>query len=378
MIKANPPRRTTAWRRFLLGTIATGLGALLPLLLAEALLRFLPVTEPAYAQPVNDRMPYRHFLPNRDVTFSKGWNFAITTRKHINNYGFVSDSDFTRDGVRPLVTVIGDSFVEAWEVPHDQTMHGLLAARVAGRGRVYGIGVSGSPLSQYLAYAAMARDEFTPDGMVFVIIANDFDESLRKYKQDPGFYYFAAGNGGLALERIDHPGQSRAVALASRSSLAMYLRYTVGFDLGRVRNFLNKGANAPGQFVANVAAEVSAERIADSKAAIAAFLDQLPARSGLPPDKILFVVDAIRPQLYTPGELARADGSYFGQMRRHFMEHARSAGFEVIDMTPAFAAAWARDGQRFEFPNDNHWNPLGHRIVADQIARSSVFEKAMN
>jgi hypothetical protein len=47
MIKANPPRRTTAWRRFLLGTIATGLGALLPLLLAEALLRFLPVTEPA-------------------------------------------------------------------------------------------------------------------------------------------------------------------------------------------------------------------------------------------------------------------------------------------------------------------------------------------
>jgi hypothetical protein len=370
MIRAGGVQGPTGLRRFLLGIIAAGLGVLAPLLLSEALLRFLPVTEPAYAQPVNAGMPYRHFLPDRDVTFSKGWNFAIATRKHINNYGFASDTDFARDGDRPLLTVIGDSFVEAWEVPNSETLHGLLAARVAGRGRVYGIGVSGSPLSQYLAYAEMARDEFAPEGMVFVIIANDFDESLKKYKQDPGFHYFAARGDELVLERIDHPGQSRAVALASQSSLAMYIRYTVGFDLRRVRHLLDR---REGAFVSNVAADASATRVADSAAAITAFLRELPVRSGLPPEKILFIVDAIRPQLYTPGELEKADDSYFGQMRRLFMAQAGSAGFEVIDMTPAFATAFARDGQRFEFPNDNHWNPLGHSFVAEQIAASTLF-----
>lgn len=368
--------RETKQRRFLLGSITASAGVLAPLLLAEVVLRFLPVTEPVYAQPVNAGAPYRHFLPDRDVTYSKGWNFSITSRKHINNLGFASDSDFVRDGLRPLITVIGDSFVEAWEVPNPQTMHGLLGARVAGRGRVYGIGVSGSPLSQYLAYAEMARDEFSPDGMVFVIIANDFDESLLKYKRAPGFHYFVMREGALELERIDHPGQSALVKAASRSALVRYMRYTVGFDLARVRDVLGPGAAAPGQFVGNVAADVSAGRVTDSKAAIATFLGQLPARSGLPADRIMFVVDAIRPQLYTPGELALAERSFFGQMRTHFMEQASSAGFEVIDMTPAFISAWARDGRRFEFPNDNHWNPLGHSVVAEQIAASTLFSTA--
>jgi hypothetical protein len=62
-------------------------------------------------------------------------------------------------------------------------------------------------------------------------------------------------------------------------------------------------------------------------------------------------------------------------MRRHFMQQAAAGGFEVVDMTPAFAAAFARDGQRFDFPHDNHWNALGHGIVADQIAASRLYRR---
>ncbi|MBL8202138.1 MAG: hypothetical protein JNK40_14310 [Chromatiales bacterium] len=362
-------------RRFLLGALAAALGTLVPLLLVEVALHFLPVTEPAYAQPVNARMPYLHFLPDRDVTWSSGWRFSIVTRKHVNNYGFTSDVDFVRDRASPLLTVIGDSYVEAWQVPNALTMHGLLAERLAGRGRVYGIGFSGSPLSQYLAYAELAHRDFAPDAMAFVIIGNDFDESLRKYKQQPGYHYFTEQDGELVLERIDYPGQSRAVALASRSRLAMYLRYTIGFDFRRVASRLRSLADAPTRFVGNVAADASAERIADSKAAIAAFLDQLPERSGLPPQRILFVLDAIRPELYTPADGARAEASYFGQMRRHFLTQARAGGFEVIDLAPAFAAAHALDGTRFEFPTDNHWNARGHAVVAGEIARSAVWSR---
>lgn len=371
-------RPLTQKRIFLFGLIATGAGAMVPLLLAEALLHYMPVTEPAYAQPVNSQTPYLHFLPNRDVTYSHGWRFSIVTRKHVNNYGFASDADFVRDDTSPLLTVIGDSFVEAWQVPNAETMHGLLGARVAGHGRVYGIGFSGSPLSQYLAYAEMAHKDFAPDGMVFVIVGNDFDESLLKYKQQAGYHYFADHDGSLQLERLDHPGQSTAVALASRSRLAMYIRHTIGFDLRKFAGFATDNDDLATRFAGNVAADASAERIEDSKAAIAAFLAQLPERSGLPPARVLFVVDAIRPQLYNPAEMAQAETSYFGRMRRHFIAEARGTGFEVVDMTGAFLAAYAQDGRKFEFPTDNHWNALGHSIVADEIARSAVFSTTLH
>ena len=82
----------------------------------------------------------------------------------------------------PLLAIIGDSYVEAAQVANRKSMHGLLASRFDGKGRIYGLGYSGAPLSQYLAFADFARNEFKPDAMAFVIIGNDFDESLLKYK----------------------------------------------------------------------------------------------------------------------------------------------------------------------------------------------------
>ena len=194
--------------------------------------------------------------------------------------------------------------MEAWQVPNDRTLQSLLAARVAGRGRVYGIGFSGSPLSQYLAYADMARKEFAPDGMAFVIVGNDFDESLLKYKQEPGYHYFAERERRARARTDRSPGQSwRWRSPASRASRCT-CRYTVGINLRRViASFVGRRTARP--FVGNVAAEASAERIADSDAGHRRISRELPARSGLLPENILFIVDAIRPQLYTPGELAR-------------------------------------------------------------------------
>ena len=155
----------------------------------------------------------------------------------------------------------------------------------------------------------------------------------------------------------------------------MYVRHTIGFDIRRVSAALDPEPAPEAGFAGNVAIEASTERVANSDAAIAAFLAQLPLRSGLGPEQILFVIDAIRPQLYEPAALARAEASYFGQMRRHFMQQASAARFEVLDMTAAFAASFEQDKQRFEFPGDNHWNALGHRVVADQVAASRVFAR---
>ena len=41
--------------------------------------------------------------------------------------------------------------------------------------------------------------------MVFVIVGNDFDESLSKYKTGPGFHHFTeTSDGALSLELYDY------------------------------------------------------------------------------------------------------------------------------------------------------------------------------
>jgi hypothetical protein len=111
------------------------------------------------------------------------------------------------------------------------------------------------------------------------------------------------------------------------------------------------------------------------KRAVDYFLAQLPERSGLAPTKIALVLDADRPAIYSEATLARAQNGYHEQMRRYIGAEARRRGFEVIDLEPVFIARYQREGKRFEFPTDSHWNELGQRVVAAELERSSVFKQ---
>ncbi|MBM4205979.1 MAG: SGNH/GDSL hydrolase family protein [Gammaproteobacteria bacterium] len=167
-------------RRWLLTVISIGIGLLLPLLLLEVVLRFLPVNEGLRTEPVNAQNPVPRFAPNRTSTFSRGWNFSIVNMVRTNNYGFVNDQDYDPADTQSLIAVIGDSYVEAIMVPYAQTAAGQLAQAFGSQARVYSFGASGSALSQYLAYARYARDQFQPDALLILVVGNDFDESLQK------------------------------------------------------------------------------------------------------------------------------------------------------------------------------------------------------
>src|SRR3989337_900945 len=177
---------------------------LLPFLIMEGVFRLLPVSHPPYILPVSSEKPVAHFQPNVDYLFSQGWNFPIRARKRSNNFGYNNISDYHPDEATPLLMVIGDSFVEAREVDAGKSAAELLHSWVAGKGRVYTIGLSGAALSQYLAFAEFSRTTFRPDAMAFVIIGNDFDESLLKYKSDPRLHYFEESGNALVLRRVDY------------------------------------------------------------------------------------------------------------------------------------------------------------------------------
>lgn len=362
-------------RRIWLRITSVGLSLCVMALLLEAVFRFLPVNEGLRGLSVDEQNPVFRFTPYRKAVYSRGWNFSIVNHVRTNNYGFVNDHDYDASLNSPLLAVIGDSFVEAVMVPFAQTGVARLSEAVGSAGRVYGFGTSGSSLSQYLAYARYVRDTFHPTGLTVVIVGNDFDESLRKYKHEPGLHYFTESPGGeLALMRLDRPVPWWRDLLAG-SSLGMYLYVNL-----EIREVWKRFAYRPGQavisrprFVGNTAAEVTPERVADSDRVIDAFLRQLPELSGLPSSRIALVIDGPRPELYDDRTLNGVADSYFAVMRAHLMDRARRGGFEVIDMQPAFIADYGQRHLSFEFPDDNHWNGVGHEVFAGVVQQSKVY-----
>ncbi|WP_147818760.1 hypothetical protein [Salidesulfovibrio onnuriiensis] len=340
------------------------------LLLLEGGLRLLPVNEGLLTQPVDEAHPIAHFKPNRTSTWSRFADFSMVNTVHSNNYGFLNDQDYDPKGRLPLLAVIGDSYVEAAMIPYQETVQGRLARELEQQWRVYSFGMSGAPLSQYLAYARYARDEFHPARMVFVIVGNDFDESLLKYKSSGGFHYFAEdGTGTLDLVRTDyHP--SLPVRVLRHSMLARYMVTNAQMQtlLHRIQS-LDKKAE---QFVGQTAAQVSRQRRDDSLKAIDEFLRLAPAYSGLPPKDIILLLDGMRPHLYAADTLKKAEGSFVDQMRNHLSKEAVRLGFSLIDMQPRFMAHYDTHGQPFEFPKDGHWNNLGHQVAAEAVIQSGL------
>ena len=360
-------------RRRAFAILSVLIGTLAPLLGAEILLRFLPVQKGINVAAVNAQAPVFHFLPNRNFVWSRDWDLVVSNRGRINNAGFVNDQDYQTGSSSPLMAVIGDSYVEAAMVPYADTLHGRLAADVEGRGDVYSFAASGAPLSQYLSSAEHAGRTYSADAMVFVVVGNDFDESLAKYKQGPGFHHYAEQqDGGLELRRYDYKPMAW-VRFLLNSALERYSVYHL-LPLERVRELLDIATQAEEpKFVGNTLARADAERLRHSRQAVDGLFRDLAKMSQLPPERILFVVDGLR----YPDETATAqtvfDASYFGRMRQYLFGQARMRGYGVVDMGPIFAAHWRRHHHRFDYPpRDGHWNSLAHGLAAEAVMRSRL------
>lgn len=341
-------------------------------LVLEVVLRFLPVNEGLYSTPVNENSPIFRFTPDRTSVWSRTWNFSLRNVIKTNNYGFISNIDYDPQPGTPLVAIIGDSYIEAAMIPWQQTGTARLQQRLGGAGRVYAFGASGSALSQYLAYAEYVCQEFDPEVLVIVVVGNDFDESLMKYKKSPGFHYFIENeHAELVLQRVDYDVKLWR-KLVRESALGMYV--ATNLNIARAFSTLKQALRRE-TFVGHTSANTNEERITDSQRVVDTFLAMLPEMSHLNPSNIIFVLDGMRPQLYNEEILQSVTGSYYDVMRRYFIKNAEKQGFEIVDMQPVFLGHYRKYGQRFEFPNDGHWNSLGHELFANAITKSKALSK---
>ena len=366
-------------REILLAIVSAAIGLAAFAVLAEIALRFLPVSTGIRGEAVTQARPVFHLTPNTGYVYSRGWDLAMVNHGRVNNAGFVNDQGYAKDG-KPLLAVIGDSYIEALMVPFAETLQGRLAKALDGKLRVYSFAASGAPLSQYLIWARLAARDYGAKALIVNVVGNDFDESHMAYRIAEGFWlYTPQAYETLELHLVEYrPGVWRAIA--AHSALARYF-----FSNLRVQDTL-KGFDALGDrvlswfsdtpapvYAGNTAADTGNPRIKASLMVIDAFFRDLPEMTGLAPGRIAFTLDGFR---YPETEAAGA-GTYFDRMRRAFRGRAAALGYEVIDLDPPFQAHYRQNRQRFEWPRDGHWNATAHGVAAGAVLQSKLLESLL-
>lgn len=356
-------------RDLLLGTLTVVVTVAICLLVAEVVLRFLPVSSGMRTVEVTAQSPVFHFTPNRDFVFSRDWDLAEANRGHVNNAGFVNDQDYYQDDKLPLLAVVGDSMIEAAMLPYPQTVHARLASAHAGKLRVYSFAAAGAPLSQYLIWARHAVREYGARALVISVISNDFDESHSAYKIGPGFWHYVPdADGELRLRLFEYrPGLLRNAAVASALGRYLLFNLQVGQRWLELKSMLFGGpAMAAPADAGRTASDADEKRVRNSIAAVDAFFRDLPEYTGLPPSRILFTVEGFR----YADLAATSAGSYLDRVRRALLEKAAALGYDTIDLDPPFFEHYRRTGDRVELPRDGHWTGVYHGVTFDAVMAS--------
>lgn len=332
------------------------LGALVALTLLELALRLLPVTMGPYRTNQFERWPLQSSEPDIPYAHSVSWSMLNARRGTTNNYGHIAPFDYKK-GSQPVI-VIGDSYVESLMNDYRDTLQAQLGEMLHAPESVYGLGVSGLSASDYVALSRLARDEFAPSAAVFLMNDGDLSESLGSHL---GYYFLVPDGGELQLRYAPLVGESmqkKVRKLVGDISIYRYFQVNLQFSIDKILKVF-QAAPAPKYPV------VDGERqrmVADW------FLANLPASLGLPPECIVLLMDSDRYAIYSP-ELAspRKDDP---EVRQYLIEQAQQLGFQVSDLDRVFRHRYERDRVKFDYwPNDRHWNRLGHGVGAEEAWR---------
>ena len=339
---------------------------ILLLILGEFIFRFIvPACQLPYVffDPTDQIMRYdtryrRTGLYTLGRSAHKGGNWRI------NNYGWNSEIDYSEtEKDRPLLAVIGDSYVQAFEVNVEDKFSSVLQREAGSRILVYSFGISGAPLSQYLQMSRYVRKHFHPEVLIICMVHNDFGESLLEFSENPHFLHVRPK--GSAFEEVPPiPYQpNRFRRFWKRSALAAYFYENLHFYQWWTAR---KIAAQTKTYQANVDVQsVNAKQETIEKATL---LLVKKIREENPQIPIVFLMDGLRDEIYSE----RPGTSRLSWMNRIMEKAATENGCSFLDLTETFRENFRKDHKEFNPEYDWHWNRHGHEVVGKELYRSLI------
>lgn len=376
-------------RRLLGGLVLAGFGAGLALLALETGVRLLHLVPDRFWQP--DALLGTALVPN-----ARGW---WTQEEHEFVVPVQITADGRRDVERPLakapgvyrVLLLGDSFVEALQVPLADTFARGLEARLgAASGRpveVLSMGVSGyGTASQYLWYRERGR-AFAADLVLLSFYpGNDVRNNSPTLEPTLRPVYDAAGR----LERVAaQPSREGARRGLARSDAYTYVRKLVLTRqpalAARLADWglLDRAALRPAALQGDVPVDFWVYAAAppadwqDAWARTEALLAAL--RAQVEGDGARFAVMIVPPreQIY-PADWQEVLQTYPAMQaiawdvhapERRVLDWCARTATACVALAPAFLAA--RDGgPRLHWRHDGHWTAAGHALAAETMTDS--------
>lgn len=335
---------------------------LVMIIILELFFRFVI---PANNPPLNEYnsedqfLRYSNQVPTGQYTIGK---FAeIRSKWTINNYGFNYPIDFELSNARdsiPLIAIIGDSYIEAFQVDSDKNYPYLLRERIYPEFEVYGFGMSGAPLSHYYHMNKYINKHFDPDIVVFQVIHNDFDQSF-KHKSHNSIWW--------QIEKEDSSYSFVSPSLSNFTpSITPYksLLYHSAFFRYLHRNLLIFTIIRSGYHgeVRNVEANIKIindKKHSDILHGIDFLFNKIKQENE--DKRVIFIFDAPRNTIYE-GKLKMSQVMWMHEMVSFLSSKYE---FEYIDLTEPMQHDFAIYSKRFNSDIDGHWNEYGHKFVAN-------------
>ena len=383
--------RPASRRSDLLASLLLVPASLLVLLLASELFFRFVSPAPDLPAPADIDGVLRHRPGQRGVYWSAPFGLQDTGEDvrapfSINAQGWNSARpDYPAARTSALrIAVVGDSYVEALQVPPQASLAEGLERELAGQPgglpgglpggpgavEVFRYGMSGAPLSQYLHMARRAALPARPDVLVVLLIHNDFDESWREV---PGMYTQSflrlnLGQDGSVHELAPRPyRQGLASRLRNWSATWRTLAYGRQVRFDTLRRILLPQAKAPLNQANIDISDLAGIEDLDRRATRYLFgrLQDESARAGA---RLLLVMDGVRGLIETGAPQAEDYGAGALRLNRMAGQEAERLGIPLLDLHPVFAADFRANHQPFAFRTDGHWNRHAHALAARAVA----------
>lgn len=282
-------------------------------------------------------------------------NPEIRTEVTINSMGLRGpEREATPAPGRPRALIVGDSFVEAFEVPYEKTFYALGEERARRRGapiELIPMGVMGYGQGQELLWLRERGVTLQPDLVVVVVfITNDISDNSYALAPTNVRPYFERVNGELELTHL--PGAAGRLKYRAAAWLRSYRIYKeLGARIGILRELASRFGitNLQERGKERDPGEWNARRQEAFELTFALLLEMREVAVGAGSDfGVAYLGDQETGSEATAEEL--------------FERFCLSSGLDCLNLNEGVEGS-----ERYFVANDHHWNEAGHRVVAERM-----------